>query len=172
MPASAGSRIHKSRRSSAAGRRRSRARAPRRSASGATATSTRSCASSSKTIWKRRRRSRRCDRPGRCGGAAASPHLCRSAEGSSMRIGRFLFAALVTVLLPVAAQAETRPVVVELFTSQGCSSCPPADAQLAELAQRPDVIALGFHIDYWYALGWHDPLQSRTAPARQRDHAL
>jgi hypothetical protein len=46
------------------------------------------------------------------------------------------------------AGAETRPTVVELFTSQGCSSCPPADALLGELARRGDVIALGFHISY------------------------
>ena len=67
--------------------------------------------------------------------------------------------------------AEGRPAVVELFTSQGCSSCPPADQLLAELAQRGDLIALGFHIDYWDGLGWKDPLSTSEGTARQRSYA-
>ena len=75
--------------------------------------------------------------------------------------------------LPVMspAAAETRPPVVELFTSQGCSSCPPADALLGELARRGDVIALGFHIDYWDKLGWKDPLSTPQSTERQRRYA-
>lgn len=68
---------------------------------------------------------------------------------------------------PMPAWAET-PVVVELFTSQGCSSCPPADAVLADLAKRPGVIALAWHVDYWNNLGWKDPYASADATNRQR----
>jgi len=75
-----------------------------------------------------------------------------------------LFAAL----LPAAAGAADRPVVVELFTSQGCSSCPPANAYLNEMAKgRSDVLALAFHVTYWDRLGWKDPVSLEAATARQ-----
>src|SRR5215213_8380181 len=61
--------------------------------------------------------------------------------------------------------------VVELFTSQGCSSCPPADALLTDLAQRPDVVALTLPVDYWDYLGWKDTLASPAFTARQRAYA-
>ncbi|HTZ35678.1 MAG TPA: DUF1223 domain-containing protein [Stellaceae bacterium] len=76
---------------------------------------------------------------------------------------------LVAALLApaVAAAGETRPVVVELFTSQGCSSCPPADALLGELAARPDIVALAFHITYWDGAAWRDPLSRPDSTERQ-----
>jgi hypothetical protein len=85
------------------------------------------------------------------------------------RIVALLWLGALMVTSPVAA--ETRPPVVELFTSQGCSSCPPADALLGELARRGDVIALGFHIDYWDKLGWKDPLSTPQSTERQRRYA-
>jgi len=67
--------------------------------------------------------------------------------------------------------ASPRPAVVELFTSQGCSSCPPADTYLGELTQRRDVLALAFHVDYWDDLGWRDRFGLADAVERQRAYA-
>nr|UXE45970.1 hypothetical protein Hi04_10k_c5482_00016 [uncultured bacterium] len=79
------------------------------------------------------------------------------------------FSFLAALALPIAAfGGETRPVVVELFTSQGCSSCPPADALLGELAKRRDVVALGYHITYWDGTAWRDPLSRRESTERQQ----
>ena len=76
--------------------------------------------------------------------------------------------ALAAALAPVAASAADRPVVVELFTSQGCSSCPPANAYLNELTKdRRDVLPLAFHVTYWDRLGWKDPFSLEAATDRQ-----
>jgi hypothetical protein len=86
---------------------------------------------------------------------------------------RLLPPLLVAVLslVPLAGRAQTTPVVLELFTSQGCSSCPPADALLTELAGREGVIALALHVDYWDYLGWKDRFARPGNTARQRAYA-
>ncbi len=74
-------------------------------------------------------------------------------------------------LLCLAAQARAAPAVLELFTSEGCSSCPPAEAYIGELTQRGDVLALTFHVDYWDDLGWRDRFALPSAVQRQRAYA-
>jgi hypothetical protein len=74
-------------------------------------------------------------------------------------------------LVPAVALAQSSPVVVELFTSQGCSSCPPADEYMARLADRDDVIALSLHVDYWDYLGWADSFAQASFTDRQRKYA-
>ena len=81
----------------------------------------------------------------------------------------FVFFMLSSLGLPVVAQS---PVVVELFTSQGCSSCPPADKLLHELAQRNDVIPLALHVDYWDYIGWKDEFSHPDYAKRQRGYAM
>jgi hypothetical protein len=70
-----------------------------------------------------------------------------------------------------AAAAEQPRAVLELFTSQGCSSCPPADKLLGELAQRKDVLALSLPVDYWDYLGWKDTLANHDFSERQKEYA-
>lgn len=83
------------------------------------------------------------------------------------------FAAACAAALAGAASAtaQTQGPVVELYTSQGCSSCPPADAFLAELARRDDVVALSFHVGYWDYIGWKDTFASPANAERQRSYA-
>jgi hypothetical protein len=83
----------------------------------------------------------------------------------------FLTAAMATPLLPTISHSAPKTVVLELFTSQGCSSCPPADALLGELAREPGVIALAWHVDHWNSLGWRDPYAKREWTDRQQMYA-
>src|SRR4029453_5641005 len=76
--------------------------------------------------------------------------------------------AIIAIIRP--AHAEPR-AVVELFTSQGCSSCPPADKIIGELAKDPSVIALSMPIDYWDYLGWKDTLADKRFSARQKAYS-
>jgi hypothetical protein len=74
--------------------------------------------------------------------------------------------------LAVSSPSMAQPLaVVELFTSQGCSSCPPANANLARLAGRPDILALSFGVTYWDSLGWKDTFASKAYTDRQWDYA-
>jgi hypothetical protein len=82
---------------------------------------------------------------------------------------RFPLALLLGGIVMAATPADSfgRPVVVELFTSQGCSSCPPAETYLEKLTKRDDVLALGFHVTYWDYLGWKDPFGREQFDTRQ-----
>ncbi|GGL63676.1 DUF1223 domain-containing protein [Wenxinia marina] len=78
--------------------------------------------------------------------------------------------ALAAWAAPVAAE-DASPIVIELYTSQGCSSCPPADAFLAELAERSDVLPLALHVDYWDYIGWEDSFAQPRFTRRQQAYA-
>lgn len=86
----------------------------------------------------------------------------------SLATALIMAGALAAALAPAQAADDRNLTVVELFTSQGCSSCPPAEAFLGELAKRPDLLALEQHVDYWDYIGWKDPFASAAATDRQR----
>jgi hypothetical protein len=92
-------------------------------------------------------------------------------------MSRFIRSLCLALILPVmsgcakAAPKTHQPIVVELFTSQGCSSCPPANATLNQLADRKDVLALSFGVVYWDYLGWKDTFASQANTRRQYDYA-
>ncbi|MEP3121857.1 DUF1223 domain-containing protein [Nisaea sp.] len=99
----------------------------------------------------------------------------RTLLGGIAAAGALGLAALARPSRPViAATRRSGPIVLELFTSQGCSSCPPADELLGELAKEPDVVALAYHVDYWNYIGWEDPFSSKEMSDRQRryGHAM
>jgi hypothetical protein len=88
-----------------------------------------------------------------------------------MALRVLVLVGLVLGFLPPIAFAGERPVVVELFTSQGCSSCPPANAFLNEISRaRSDVLPLAFHVTYWDRLGWKDPFSLEAATMRQESY--
>jgi hypothetical protein len=82
-----------------------------------------------------------------------------------------LLCALALAPFPSAAGDARGLTVVELFTSQGCSSCPPADAFLGELAEKEGLLALSFHVDYWDYIGWKDIFADPAFTRRQREYA-
>jgi hypothetical protein len=88
-----------------------------------------------------------------------------------LRLARTLFALVLAGLAGQVAASPAPKAVIELFTSQGCSSCPPADELLRDLARRPDVVALTLPVDYWDYLGWKDTLAQPAFTARQRAYA-
>ncbi len=74
-------------------------------------------------------------------------------------------------MLPKTSANQKSYAVIELFTSQGCSSCPPADRLLGKYADKENVIALSFHVDYWNRLGWKDPFSNPDFSKRQEAYA-
>ena len=82
-----------------------------------------------------------------------------------------LAATLVCAPHPALAADAAHPAVVELFQSQGCSSCPPAEANVGAIADRADVLALAFEVDYWDRLGWKDTFSKAAWTARQFAYA-
>ena len=95
-------------------------------------------------------------------------HIVSAACGAILSLSTQAFAQAVAEDVP---PAQAYPVVVELYTSQGCSSCPPADEFLAELAGHEGVIALALHVDYWDYIGWEDSFAQPAFTERQKQYA-
>ncbi len=109
--------------------------------------------------------------------ALAGAALCFGVVVASLGSGAALAEDVFTHSTAQSAGNEAGPGgepvnhVLELFTSQGCVSCPPADAILTKLSRRSDVLALAYHVDYWDYIGWRDTFGSRENTERQRDYA-
>ena len=104
------------------------------------------------------------------------PALSMFSGESIPRIARAVFCSLALCSIVLAgsalpARADEKPVVLELYTSQGCSSCPPADKLLGEIARKPNVIAISLPVDYWDYIGWKDTFAKPSHTARQRAYA-
>lgn len=84
---------------------------------------------------------------------------------------RYILSAFFSLCFSTAATSAQAQVIYELFTSQGCSSCPPADRIANTLADDPNILVLSYHVDYWNYLGWQDPYSSKQVTQRQRDYA-
>ncbi len=93
-------------------------------------------------------------------------------DPTSMRSALLAALTVLASLAGGAARADDKPLVLlELFTSQGCSNCPPADALVTELAMRDDVLPLALHVDYWDYIGWADSFAKPEYAARQKAYA-
>ena len=90
---------------------------------------------------------------------------------AGLSAGLLAYAMASTAIAAGTGTQTTPKAIVELFTSQGCSSCVPADAYFADLAKRKDIVALSLHVDYWDYLGWRDTLSDAAHTERQRSYA-
>lgn len=103
--------------------------------------------------------------------ASAHPELGQDPFGDSPDVAAFAERRTAQARPRMFGPIGNPPVVVELFTSQGCSSCPPADEMLADLADRDDILALSWHVDYWDYLGWADEFAKPRFTSRQQAYA-
>src|SRR5579864_3191900 len=95
----------------------------------------------------------------------------KQVHGCEMRNWTMAGAALIALCVPASAAGQKPLTVVELFQSQGCSDCPPANANVMALSSRPDLLTLSFGVTYWDYLGWKDTFASPQYTARQWDYA-
>jgi hypothetical protein len=107
---------------------------------------------------------------------AARHSPCNETRGGydarmSIRTRPAIALAVASLVTGAAFAAPSRPAIVELYTSEGCSSCPPAEALIEQVAKQPGVLPLAFHVDYWDQLGWRDRFSMKEATQRQQDLA-